>query len=115
MEAIKQTDAYRDVKMLKTFSADKLINDLSRMQSLEDIFRKPMAQQHTQFALESWNEILKHIIEHGRQSGMTTNPFRGMSQKLLKNPELFFKHWEKVFDRRGDELYRSLTRLYALL
>ncbi len=113
--AIKDTDAYRDAQMLKTFSADKLINDLSRMQSLEDIFRKPMAQRHTQFAIESWNDILKHIIEHGRQSGMTSNPFRGMSQKLLDNPELFFKHWEKVFDRRGDELYRKLIKLYSLL
>ncbi len=38
-----------------------------------------------------------------------------MSEKLLDNPRLFFKHWEKVFDRRGDELFRKLTRLYALL
>ena len=115
IDAIKDTDTYRDVKMLKSFSADKLINDLSRMQSLEDIFRKPMAQQHTQFALENWNDILERIVEHARDNGMTSNPFRGMSQKLLDNPKLFFKHWEKVFDRRGDELFRSLTRLYTLL
>ncbi len=113
--AIKDTDAYRDAQMLKSFSGDKLINDLSKMSSLEDIFRKPMAQQHTKFALESWNDILEKIIEHGRENGMTTNPFRGMSQKLLQDPKLFFKHWEKVFDKRGDELLRSLAKLYSLL
>lgn len=115
IEAIKKTEAYRDAQMLKTFSADKLINDLRKMESFEDILRKPMAQGHTQFALENWNDILERIVEHGKQSGMTSNPFRGMSQKLLDNPKLFFKHWEKVFDRRGDELFRSLAKLYTLL
>ncbi len=67
------------------------------MESFEDILRKPMAQQHTRFAIDSWNDILERIVEHGKQSGMTSNPFRGMSQKLLDNPKLFFKHWEKVF------------------
>jgi hypothetical protein len=113
--AIKDTDAYGEAQMLKSFSADKLINDLSKTESFEDLLRKPMARQHTQFALESWNDILEKIIEHGRGNGMTTNPFRGMSQKLLKDPKLFFKHWEKVFDKRGDELLRSLSKLYSLL
>lgn len=115
IEEIKKTDTYRDVKMLKSFSADKLLNDLSKMESLEDIFRKPLAQQHLMFALSGWNEILKQIRKHAKENGITSDPFRGMSENLLNNPRLFFKHWEKVFDRRGDELFRKLTRLYALL
>ena len=115
VKAIKETDAYEDVRLLKSFSADKLINDLSTTKSFEDIFRKPMAQNHMRFAIENWNEILEKIDDHAKSSGITADPFRGMSQKLLNNPKLFFKHWEKVFDRRGDELFRKLTRLYALL
>lgn len=115
IEEIKKTDIYRDVKMLKSFSADKLIKDLSKIESFEDILRKPMAQQHLMFALSGWNEILEKIREHARQNGITADPFRGMSENLLNNPKLFFKHWEKVFDRRGDELFRKLTRLYAAL
>ena len=101
--------------MLKSFSADKLLNDLSKIEDFEDILRKPMARQHLMFALSGWNEILEKIREHARQNGITADPFRGMSEKLLDNPKLFFKHWEKVFDRRGDELFRKLTRLYAAL
>lgn len=112
---LKNTDAYGDVQLLKSFSADKLINSLSSIKGFDDIFRKPMAQRHMALAIENWNYILERISEHAESSGITTNPFRGMSQKLLQNPELFFKHWEKVFDRRGDEFFRKLTKLYALL
>ena len=112
---LKNTDAYGDVQLLKSFSADKLINSLSSIKGFDDIFRKPIAQRHMAFAIENWNDILERISEHAESSGITTNPFRGMSQKLLQNPELFFKHWEKVFDRRGDEFFRKLTKLYALL
>ena len=112
---LKKTDAYSDVETLKSFSADKLIKSLSSVKGLEDLFRKPMAQNHMKFAIENWNNILEHISDHAKSSGITTSPFRGMSQKLLENPELFFKHWEKVFDRRGDEFFRKLSKLYALL
>ena len=112
---LKNTDAYGDVQLLKSFSADKLINSLSSIKGFDDIFRKPIAQRRMEFAIENWNDILERISEHAESSGITTNPFRGMSQKLLQNPELFFKHWEKVFDKRGDEFFRKLTKLYALL
>jgi len=115
IHAIKGTEAYKEAKMLKSFSGDKLINDLLKIESFEDILRKPMAQKHTQIAILGWNDVLERIFEHARQNGITTNPFRGMSQKLLDNPALFFKHWEKVFNRRGDELFRSLAKLYTLL
>jgi len=115
IEEIKKTDMYRDVKMLKSFSANKIINDLNKIESFDDLLRKGISKQHIQFAIGGWNEILKSIRERARQNGLTADPFRGLSEKLLSNPKLFFKHWEKVFDRRGDELFRKITRLYALL
>ena len=115
MDELKKTDAYRDAEMLKTFSADKLINDLNQIQSFEDLFRKGIAKQHMEFAVGGWNDIIDKIVDHAKSSGISAEPFRGMSEKLLNNPRLFFKHWEKVFDRRGDELFRKLTRLHSAL
>lgn len=115
MDELKKTDAYRDAEMLKTFSADKLINDLNQIQSFEDIFRKGIAKQHMEFAVGAWNDIIDKIVDHAKSSGISAEPFRGMSQKLLDNPRLFFKHWEKVFHKRGEELFRKLTRLHSAL
>ena len=115
MDELKKTDAYRDAEMLKTFSADKLINDLNQIQSFEDLFRKGIAKQHMEFAVGGWNDIIGKIVDHAKSSGISAEPFRGMSQKLLDNPRLFFKHWEKVFHRRGEELFRKLTRLHSAL
>jgi len=114
-EALKETDAWDDIQKLKNFSAEKLIRSYGEYQGLEDIFRIPQSIEYTKDSIAEWNRLLEKIRVFMVQNGLTVNPFRGLSQKLLQDPKLFFEHWERVFKKRAKEYYVKLAKLYGLI
>lgn len=115
IEALKQTDAWDDIQRLKNFSAEKLIKSFGELEGFDDIFRKPMSRNYTKESIADWNDLLDKIRNFMVKNGLTVNPFRGLSQKLLDDPVLFFHHWERVFKKRAKEYYVKLAKLYGLI
>jgi hypothetical protein len=115
MVAIKKTDMWDDIIKLKSFSADKLIQDMDKIETLFDIIMKGPQKNFVKERIFDWNDVVDRVIDMSINSGLNVEPIRGLSSKTTNDPEKFFKHWEKFFHRRGDELFRKLTRLYGLL
>ena len=115
IEALKKTDAWEDIKRLKNFSAEKIINSYREIKGLEDIFRLPQSWEYSRDTISDWNIWIDKIRDFMIKNGLTVNPYRGLSEKILDNPVLFFEHWERVFKKRAKEYYVKLAKLYGLI
>ena len=115
IEALKQTDAWEDIQRLRNFSAEKIVKSYGEIKGFEDIFRNHMSREYTKDTISDWNNWIEKIRDFMVKSGLTVNPFRGLSQKLLNDPVLFFEYWERVFKKRAKEYYAKLAKLYGTL
>ena len=115
IEALKKTDAWEDIKRLKNFSAEKIINSYREIKGLDDIFRLPQSWEYSRDTISDWNIWIEKIRDFMVKNGLTVNPYRGLSEKILDNPVLFFEHWERVFKKRAKEYYVKLAKLYGLI
>ena len=115
ISAIKKTDMWEDMMTLKNFSSDKIIDDLSKIENLRDVLTKPQQNLYINQRIIEWDEILEQILKFSKDANLSVEPIRKMNKSTLEDPKLFFKYWEKFFHRRGDELFKKLTRLYGMI
>ena len=115
IDALKQTDAWQDIQRLRNFSAEKIIKSYGEIKGFEDIFRLPQSLEYSKETITDWNIWIDRVKDFMVKNGLTVNPFRGLSQKLLNDPVLFFEHWERVFKKRANEYYVKLAKLYGLI
>jgi hypothetical protein len=113
--ALKNTDAWKDIERLRKFSAEKLINDLSKIEDFEDIFKKPMERIEIKDKIDIWNGVLRFITDKMISLGFSVNPYKNLSSTIVSNPKLFFEHWEKVFHKRAKEYFVRIAKLYGML
>jgi hypothetical protein len=62
--------------------------------------------------LENWNDYLEIVTKKLQSNGVDVDNFKGLGQKVRQDPQKFFEHWEKFFEKRADEMFRRATRLY---
>ena len=109
---LQKTDVYREIQFLKNFSSEEMINSVTKVSSFEDlIFQGPKSREFEE-NLSNWDEFLKILRAKLNDSGLHIDPFRTLSPKVRENPRLFFEYWERFFDKRADEMFRKIVKIY---
>jgi hypothetical protein len=112
IEALKDTDVWKEIEYLKSFSVEKMIQKMSSIESIEDlILQGPRSQEFIE-NLANWNEFLDICRKQLIDMGLHVDPFRNLSSNIIENPEKFLNYWKKIFNSRADEMFRKMTRLY---
>jgi hypothetical protein len=109
---LRKTDVYREIKFLKNFSAEKMINSVTKIESFEDLIVNGMRSNEFSENLKNWDVFLQILKNKLTEVGFTIDPFRTLSPKVRENPKIFFEYWEKFFDKRGDELFKKTVKIY---
>ena len=63
MVAIKKTDMWDDIIKLKSFSADKLIQDMDKIETLFDIIMKGPQKNFVKERIFDWNDVVDRVID----------------------------------------------------
>ena len=112
IKALKTTDIWREIQFLKDFSPEKMIDSFKKIDSFEDLLLQGPKSMEFMQNLSNWNEFLNIIRTKLNETGLSVDPFRDMSGRYIEDPMLFLNYWKKIFDRRADELFKKITRLY---
>jgi len=115
MDEIRKTDVWDEIKKLRSFSAKKIINDLSKISGLEDIIFAPMKRQELQQNIANWNDFIEIVMQKLSENGTDVGKIRKLGSNILSNPESFFTYWEKRFHNRAEELVKKISKLYHLV
>jgi hypothetical protein len=115
MRELAKTEYSNEINFLRNFSAQKMIDSITKIESFEDLILRGEKGQEFKENIENWNEYLQIIARKLRNNGVDVDNFRGISDKVRQDPRTFFEYWEKFFDKRADEMFRRATRLYDKL
>jgi hypothetical protein len=115
MRELAKTEYSNEINFLRNFSAQKMIDSITKIESFEDLILRGEKGQEFKENIENWNEYLQIIARKLRNNGVDVDNFRGISDKVRQDPRTFFEYWEKFFDNRAEEMFRRATRLYDKL
>ena len=112
MEEFKKTEYFNEINFLRNFSAQRMIDSVTKIESFEDLILSGAKSQEFRENIENWNDYLQIVATKLRANGVDVNNFKGISEKVRQNPKTFFEYWEKFFDKRAEEMFRRAVRLY---
>jgi ethanolamine ammonia-lyase large subunit len=115
MRELSKTEYFNEINFLRNFSAQKMIDSITKIESFEDLILQGAKGQEFKENIENWNEYLQIIARKLRNNNIDVDNFRGISDKVRQDPRTFFEYWEKFFDNRAEEMFRRATRLYDKL
>ena len=112
MDEFKKTEYFNEINFLRDFSAQKMIDSVTKIQSLDDLIRSGPKGEEFKENLENWNDYLEIVSRKLKSNGIDVNGFHKISDKVRQDPRTFFEYWEKFFDKRAEEMFRRATRIY---
>ena len=112
MEEFKKTEYYKEINFLRNFSAQRMIDSVTKIESFQDLLMSGPKSQEFRENIENWNDYLQIVANKLRSNGIDVDNFKGISEKVRQDPRTFFEYWEKFFDKRAEEMFRRATRLY---
>ena len=112
MREFSKTEYANEIRFLKNFSSQRMIDSVSKIESLEDLIVSGMRGQEFRENIENWNEYLEIVAKKLKSNGVDVDNFNGVSLKVRQDPRTFFEYWEKFFDKRAEEMFRRATRIY---
>jgi hypothetical protein len=112
MEELENTEYFKEITFLRNFSANRMIDSIIKIGSFEDLIFQGVKSQEFKENLENWNDYLEIVTKKLQSNGVDVDNFKGLGQKVRQDPQKFFEHWEKFFEKRADEMFRRATRLY---
>jgi hypothetical protein len=112
MREFSKTEYANEIRFLKNFSSQRMIDSVSKIGSFEDLIFSGMKSQEFRENIENWNEYLALVAKKLKNNGVDVNNFSGVSEKVRQDPKVFFEYWEKFFDKRAEEMFRRATRIY---
>jgi predicted SprT family Zn-dependent metalloprotease len=112
MRELSKTEYFNEINFLRNFSAQKMIDSITKIESFEDLILQGAKGQEFKENIENWNEYLQIIARKLRNNNIDVDNFRGISDKVRQDPRTFFEYWEKFFDKRAEEMFRRATRIY---
>lgn len=112
IKEIKNTNIWSEIKFLKDFSPEKMIESLTKVESFEDLILRGPRSEEFHENIENWNDFLNIVRKNLINKNMDIDPFRNMSSNYLKDPKLFLNYWKKKFDKSADDMFRNIARLY---
>lgn len=115
MSELKKTNVWDEITKLRSFSSEDFKKELSSVESLEDIFTTPFKEIEIKQNIENWNDFLKSIQTELQKRGLSVDKIKGLNPEVIKDPDSFFKYWERRFHQRAEELLRKVSKLYFLI
>lgn len=112
MEEFKKTEYYKEINFLRNFSAQRMIDSVTKIESFKDLLMSGAKSQEFRENIDNWNDYLEIVANKLRGNGVDVDNFKGISEKVRQDPKTFFEYWEKFFDKRAEEMFRRATRLY---
>jgi hypothetical protein len=112
MEEFKKTEYYKEINFLRNFSAQRMIDSVTKIESFKDLLMSGAKSQEFRENIDNWNDYLQIVATKLRSNGVDVDNFKGISEKVRQDPRTFFEYWEKFFDKRAEEMFRRATRLY---
>ena len=112
MREFSKTEYANEIRFLKDFSSQKMIDSVSKIESFEDLIFSGTKSQEFRENIENWNEYLGIVARKLKNNGVDVDNFNGVSAKVRQDPRTFFEYWEKFFDKRADEMFRRAVRIY---
>jgi hypothetical protein len=112
VSALKNEDVYKEIEMLKKFNSDKILEDMTKINSFQDVIMAPIKIQQMIENIKNWDDFMEIVLDKLQQMGQDIGSIKRLGPKVLGSPESFFKYWEKLFHYRADQMWRKLTRLY---
>jgi hypothetical protein len=109
---IQKTDVYKEIQFLKNFSSEEMINSITKISSFEDLILQGSRSNEFEQNLSNWDDFLKILRIKLNENGMNIDPFRTLSPKVRENPKLFFEYWERFFNKRGDDMFKKIVKIY---
>lgn len=112
MREFAKTETYKEINFLKSFSVEKMMDSLTKIESFIDLLATHQRAAEAQMNIEGWNEALLAISDALRQNGVSVKEFRGLSDNVRNNPTEFFSYWKRKFNEKADELFRKAVRMW---
>ena len=112
IKALEKTEFFNEINFLRNFSAQKLIDSVTKIQSFEDLIMSQIKGQEFRENIENWNDYLEIVSQKLKVNGIDVDGFHKISEKVRQDPRAFFEYWENFFDKRAEEMFRRATRLY---
>lgn len=135
MEVLKNSNAWKEMKMLEDFDAEEFINnfkykDISLFDMLEDLGKQVSRKEQglpiigrikgskegMQHLITGWDAVLQILNKDLNKSGMYKGKFMDkVPTKAKEDPRIFFKFFEKRFHKKAEKFKKKLLRLSSLV
>lgn len=112
MREFKNTETYKEINFLKTFSVEEMMNSFTKVESIFDAITLGQRNYEVKSNIENWNDALLVVSDALKQNGVNVKDFRGLSSNVRNNPENFFNYWKKKFTESADDLFRKIVRMW---
>lgn len=114
IEALRGTQVFGEIKQLRDFSAEELLNSFGKINSIHDmIFKETSVEKAYEWIFE-WNDILKKIVDHMVTNGSSPSKIDAIPLAVRKDPKKFFEYFERKFKFTANNMLKRVSKLYSL-